>query len=163
MIVIGIDPGTRYTGYGIIEKRGSALTRLCSGRVVAGTSKDPLPERMGLIHEGLTEIFSTYAPEACALEGIFMAKNAMSALKLGHARGVVMLTARLHHAPVYEYPPASVKQAVTGSGRATKDTVQLMVRRLLGYTSAMSEDESDALAAAICHCNTQSFYQRLRT
>jgi len=163
MIVIGIDPGTRYTGYGIIEKRGNALTRLHSGRIIAGTSKDPLPDRMGLIYEGLTEVFGAYGPETCALEGIFTAKNAMSALKLGHARGVAMLTARMHDAPVFEYPPASVKQAVTGSGRATKDTVQLMVRRLLGYTEAMSEDESDALAIAICHCNTHSFYQRLRT
>ena len=104
------------------------MLHIASGRIVAGTSKDPLPERLAKIHEGLTEVIREHAPTGAALEGIFHARNAMSSLKLGHARGVAMLTVQLHDLTLHEYPPASVKQAVTGSGRATKDTVAHMVK-----------------------------------
>lgn len=161
MIVIGIDPGTRYTGYGVIEKTGNKLTRLTSGRIVAGTSKDPLPQRLAKIHDGLDEVLRAYPPDTGALEGIFTARNAMSSLKLGHARGVAMLSLHLHGLSVNEYAPASIKQAVAGNGRASKDTVEAMVRMLLGIKGALVEDESDALAIAICHCNTANFYARL--
>ena len=163
MKVIGIDPGSRFTGYGIIEKRGNQLLHIASGRIVAGTSKDPFPERLAKIHREHDELLSEHEPEFGALEGIFHARNAMSSLKLGHARGVAMLTLQLHDAEIHEYPPASVKQAVTGSGRASKDSVAQMVKMLLGeQRTEMSEDQSDALAIAICHCNTINFHRRLQ-
>lgn len=162
MIVIGIDPGTRFTGYGIINKEGNKLTRLASGRIVAGTSSDPLGERLAKIYEGLDEVMRTHTPEQGALEGIFTARNAMSSLKLGHARGVAMLSMHLHGIALSEYPPASIKQAVTGNGRASKESVEQMVRMLLSLRDMpLAEDESDALAIAICHCNTYGFKQRL--
>ncbi len=163
MIVIGIDPGTRFTGYGVVKKEGNKLTRLTSGRIVAGTSANELGDRLVKIHEGLAEILQEYTPDQGALEGIFTARNAMSSLKLGHARGVAMLALHLYDVPLTEYAPASIKQAVAGNGRAKKDTVEQMVRMLLNLRNAkLSEDESDALAIAICHCNTAGFYQRLK-
>lgn len=163
MIVIGIDPGSRYTGYGIIEKTGNKLTRLASGRIVAGTSDDPLGQRLVKIHEGLAELLSAHKPEHGALEGIFTARNAMSSLKLGHARGVAMLALHLHNIPMVEYPPSSIKQAVAGNGRASKDTVETMVRMVLNLRQEeLSEDESDALSIAICHATLVNFKQRLR-
>lgn len=162
MIVIGIDPGTRFTGYGVVKKQGNKLARLTSGRIVAGTSKDPLPERLAKIYAGLHDVLTDYKPDHGSLEGIFHARNAMSSLKLGHARGVSMLTLQLHDVELHEYSPASIKQAVTGNGRASKDAVEQMVRLVLGIRGELVEDESDALAAAICHCNTFGFTQRLR-
>ena len=159
--MIGIDPGSRWTGYGIIDKKGNQLVRVASGRIKAGTSKDPLPQRLAVIHTELKAILDTYQPEEGAIEGIFHAKNAMSALKLGHARGVAMLMLHLAEIELHEYPPASVKQAVTGNGRAKKDTVEQMVRMMLGIRGDLVEDESDALAVAICHCNTIQFQRRL--
>lgn len=161
--MIGIDPGTRFTGYGIIKKEGNKLTRLASGRIVAGTSQDALGERLIKIHDGLHEVLTAYKPEQGALEGIFTARNAMSSLKLGHARGVAMLMLHMHEVELTEYAPASIKQAVAGNGRAKKETVEHMVRMMLNLRNAtLSEDESDALAIAICHCHTAGFYQRLR-
>ena len=106
-------------------------------------------------------MLEVHRPQEGAIEGIFHAKNAMSALKLGHARGVAMMLLHLHEVELMEYPPASVKQAVTGNGRAKKDTVEQMVRMMLGIRGDLSEDESDALAVAICHCNTIQFHRRL--
>ncbi len=161
MRVIGIDPGTRWTGYGIIDKKGNQLVRVASGRIKAGTSAVPLPQRLVTIHDELKALLEVHRPQEGAIEGIFHAKNAMSALKLGHARGVAMMLLHLHEVELMEYPPASVKQAVTGNGRAKKDTVEQMVRMMLGIRGDLSEDESDALAVAICHCNTIQFHRRL--
>ncbi|MEC9440672.1 MAG: crossover junction endodeoxyribonuclease RuvC [Myxococcota bacterium] len=161
MIVIGIDPGTRFTGYGVVEKNGNKLTRLDSGRINAGTSKDPLPERLERIYDGLHNVLAQHKPDHGSLEGIFHARNAMSSLKLGHARGVSMLALKLHEVELHEYPPASIKQALTGNGRATKESVEQMVKLLLGIRETLLEDESDALAAAICHCNSIDFHRRL--
>ena len=162
MIVIGIDPGSRFTGYGIVEKQGNQLRRVTSGRIRAGDSEVPLPDRLAIIYEGLSEIIKTYEPTSGGLEGIFTARNAMSSLKLGHARGVAMLTMRLFHVELHEYSPSTIKQAVAGNGRATKDTVQFMVKRVLNLQGELLEDESDALAIAICHCHTITFQQKLR-
>jgi crossover junction endodeoxyribonuclease RuvC len=163
LIVIGIDPGTRFTGYGVVRKEGNKLTRLASGRIVAGTSANALGDRLVKIHNGLDEVLRTWSPDQSALEGIFTARNAMSSLKLGHARGVAMLAMHLHDVPLTEYAPASIKQAVTGNGRAKKDTVEQMVRMMLSLRDMkLSEDEADALAIAICHCNTSGFHARLR-
>ena len=162
MRVIGIDPGTRFTGWGVIEKSGNRLVRIASGRIRAGTSADPLADRLAKIHGGLQEVMEAHAPTHGAIEGIFTARNAMSSLKLGHARGVSMLTLQLYQTELFEYAPASIKQALTGNGRASKDAVEGMVRMLLGLRGDLVEDESDALAIAICHCNTYSFHSRLR-
>jgi len=163
LIVIGIDPGTRYTGYGVVKKEGNKLTRLTSGRIIAGTSADELGDRLVKIHDGLQEVLEAYKPECGALEGIFTARNAMSSLKLGHARGVAMLMLHMHGVELTEYAPASIKQAVAGNGRAKKATVEHMVRMILNLRQMeLSEDESDALAIAVCHCNTAGFYSRLR-
>lgn len=160
--VIGIDPGSRFTGYGIIEKRGNTLTTIASGRIVAGSSSVPLAQRLSVIYTELDVILKRYEPEFGAIEGIFHARNAMSSLKLGHARGVAMLTLELHNITLHEYPPASVKQAVTGNGRSSKDNVERMVRMLLSIQGDLAEDESDALSIAICHCNTINFKRRLK-
>lgn len=162
MIVIGIDPGTRFTGYGIVEKQGNQHRRVTSGRIRAGDSSVPLPDRLAIIYEGLSEVIKTYEPVSGGLEGIFTARNAMSSLKLGHARGVAMLTMRLYNVELHEYSPATIKQAVAGNGRATKDTVQFMVKRVLNLQGELLEDEADALAIAICHCHTINFKQKLR-
>lgn len=162
VIIIGIDPGTRLTGYGIIEKQGNQLKRVTSGRIRAGDSDVPLPNRLAIIYEALSEIMRAYSPTHGAIEGIFTARNAMSSLKLGHARGVAMLAMHLHNIELHEYPPATIKQAVAGNGRASKDTVQFMVKRVLNLSGELLEDESDALAIAICHSHTITFQQRLR-
>lgn len=162
MIVIGIDPGTRFTGYGIIERQGNQLQRIASGRIKAGSSSVPLGDRLVRIHDELSALLTEHQPTTGAIEGIFTARNAMSSLKLGHARGVAMLCLHMHNVALSEYPPAVIKQAVTGNGRASKDTVEFLVRRLLNITGDLEEDESDALAVAICHCNTIKFEQRLR-
>lgn len=163
MIVFGIDPGTRYTGWGVVRKKGNQLKRLDSGRIRAGTSKDALADRLARIYEGLDEALERWEPDCGVIEGIFTARNAMSSLKLGHARGVAMLTLRLHEVELHEYPPANIKQALTGNGRASKARVEQMVRMILSLRQIeLLEDESDALAAAICHCNTANFHARLQ-
>ena len=161
MIVIGIDPGTRYTGFGIVEQQGNTIRRLTSGRIKAGDSKVPLPQRLAIIYDNLDDLMRQYTPDHGAIEGIFVARNAMSSLKLGHARGVAMLAMHLHHVPLEEYSPASIKQSIAGNGRASKDTVQHMVQLQLGLKGRLLEDESDALACAICHCHAIKFQTRL--
>lgn len=162
VLVIGIDPGSRYTGWGIINKQGSKLERVASGCIYALKGDPPLSDRLVMIYDGLREVLEEHKPEYGAIEAIFTAQNPMSSLKLGHARGVAMLALRLHNVELGEYPPASVKQAVAGNGRATKDTVEFMVKRLLSIQDKLQEDESDALAVAICHCNTINFKAKLR-
>lgn len=171
MLVLGVDPGSIYTGYGIIEKldqvgRGhghgtsSGLRHVTSGRIHAGKQRD-LGERLDIIYGCLSEIIETWSPDQAAMEAIFTAKNARSALVLGHARGVAMLTLRQGELPLSEYPPASVKQAITGHGRASKDQVQYMVRLMLELQGSLTEDASDALAVAICHAQSLDFQDRL--
>lgn len=163
VLVIGIDPGSRYTGWGIVRKQGSKLERVASGCIHAVNKTDPpLCDRLVTIYDGLRLVLEEHKPEFGAIEAIFTAQNAMSSLKLGHARGVAMLALRLHNVELGEYPPANVKQAVAGNGRATKDTVEFMVRRILAIQGELEEDESDALAVAICHCNTINFQAKLR-
>jgi crossover junction endodeoxyribonuclease RuvC len=162
VLVIGVDPGSRYTGWGIVRKQGSKLERVASGCIHAVKGDPPLSERLVTIYDGLYAVLEEHKPEYGAIEAIFTAQNAMSSLKLGHARGVAILALRLHGVELGEYPPANVKQAVAGNGRATKDTVEFMVRRLLSIRGELEEDESDALAVAICHCNTINFQAKLR-
>ena len=150
--ILGIDPGSRVTGYGVIDKVGHQLRFVSCGaiRVAAGR---PLPERLKEIHDGIGEVIATLRPDVAAVEEIFVAVNPRSALTLGHARGVLILSCMQQGLAVHEYPARVVKQAVAGSGRAAKAQVQQMVRALLTLSGVPSEDAADALAVALCHAN----------
>ena len=154
MIVIGIDPGSRVTGYGVISRQGSRLQCIEYG-VVRGICKgesNELHDRLPRIYSGLRECLTSHPPDAVALEGIFHAVNAQTALKLGQARGVALLAAAQTGAEIFEYSPLQVKKAVVGYGRAEKSQVQLMVARLLGLKEhPRPHDAADALAIALCH------------
>lgn len=156
MRILGIDPGTRITGYGLIEKLGNRLLHVDNGAIYTRTDA-PLADRLKTIYNGLSRVIADYAPEAVAVERIFVAKNALSALKLGHARGVAMLAGVNAGLPVAEYTAVEVKQAVVGYGKAAKPQVQQMVKMLLNLPEIAQEDASDALAAAICHAHCHHF------
>jgi crossover junction endodeoxyribonuclease RuvC len=150
VIVLGIDPGTARLGYGVVDRQGSALTMLDYGCLE--TIKDrPLEQRLLLIHEGLTDLIETHDPEAMGVERLFFNKNTQTAMAVGQARGVVLLTAAQHGLPVFEYGPHEVKLAVTGYGRAPKEQVQRMVQLVLAMTELpRPDDAADALAVAVC-------------
>lgn len=150
MRVLGIDPGSRRTGWGIVQLEGTRLKPIASGTISVSGSLS-LPARLRSIHEGLVEVVSQHAPEAVAVEEIFFAKHANAALKLGHARGVALLVAAESELSVHEYPPAIVKRTVVGRGAADKVQVGRLVTALLGLRAAPEEDEADALAVAITH------------
>ncbi|MEW5763453.1 MAG: crossover junction endodeoxyribonuclease RuvC [Acidobacteriota bacterium] len=150
MIALGVDSGSRCTGYGVVEGRGPAHRALAFGAVRLSPDL-PHSERLALIGERLRALIGEFHPEVLALEGVFMAENAQSALKLGQVRGAVMLTAAQVGVPVLEISPAEVKAAVTGYGRAEKVQVQKMVQAILGLPKPPTPlDASDALALAIC-------------
>lgn len=153
-IILGIDPGSRVTGYGVIKAVGNRQEYIASG-CIRTTDKETLPERLDVIFQGVSQIISEYSPDELAIERIFMARSAESALKLGHARGVAMVAAVQKKLPVHEYEARKIKQAVVGSGSANKSQVQHMVMTLLNLPSKPQSDAADALAIAICHNNTQ--------
>ncbi|SEQ67547.1 Holliday junction endonuclease RuvC [Rosenbergiella nectarea] len=150
-IILGIDPGSRVTGYGVIRQVGRQLTYLGSGCI--RTNTPALPERLRLIYAGVTEIITQFSPDYFAIEQVFMAKNADSALKLGQARGAAIVAAVNQTLPVFEYAARQVKQTVTGTGAADKAQVQHMVRTLLKLPANPQADAADALAIAITHCH----------
>lgn len=148
--ILGVDPGSRMLGYGVVERDGSRLRHIDNGVLVLGARK-PMPERLCAIHAQLAEVIRTHRPDVAAFEQVFFARNARSALQLGHARGVAVLTAAEAGLPVAEYAPAEIKLAVAATGRADKAQVQQMVKLLLGLPEVPQEDAADALAVAICH------------
>ncbi len=150
--ILGLDPGSVATGYGIIDQQGSELSFVSCG-VIRTSSKKSFPQRLKEIHDGVCEVIEKHRPVQAAVEDIFTAVNPRSALKLGHARGVIVLAAMQHNLPVAEYLPRVVKQAVAGYGHAPKEQVQQMVRILLQLNTSPSHDAADALAIAICHAN----------
>jgi crossover junction endodeoxyribonuclease RuvC len=150
-LVLGIDPGSRVTGYGLVRKEGSRLYHIAHGAIVAHKGGVPFEARLVRIYDGLREIIGLHEPTSVAVEGIFHQKNALSALKLGHARGVALLACSLAGLAVHEYSPSTVKKAVVGRGGADKRQVLKMVSLLLGIAEPESLDASDALAVAICH------------
>ncbi|PCI28276.1 MAG: crossover junction endodeoxyribonuclease RuvC [SAR324 cluster bacterium] len=156
--IVGIDPGSRYTGIGIIDRSGNQLKRVFSTRIVAVKAKT-LPDKLEIIYTGLRQILQTYQPDSASIEKIFHSVNPHSSLILGHARGVAMLALTQQEIQIHEYAPTAVKSAVVGAGRASKDQVAAMVQVLLNMDRSyqMTEDESDALAIAICHANTFQF------
>lgn len=150
--VLGVDPGTLATGWGVVRGDGRTLTLVATG-VIRTKPADPLWDRLAQIHGVIAGLAAEHRPAALALEQCFVSKNVQSALKLGHARGVIMVAARATGAEVFEYAPSQVKSAVTGSGKAEKHQVAEMIRILLKLDKAPPSDASDALAAAICHIN----------
>lgn len=149
--ILGIDPGLRITGFGVIEKIGSQLVYVSSGCVVTGESG--LPARLKTILDGLNEIIGQHKPEQVAVEQVFVNINPKSTLLLGQARGAAISAVVLRELPVYEYTALQVKQAVVGNGHARKEQVQEMVMRLLGLGERPRPDAADALACAICHAH----------
>ena len=155
MRILGIDPGTRITGYGIIDVDGNRLRHVDNG-IVKTRSSDELPVRLKVIYDGLTSVFKQYSPESVAVEQVFMAKNPRAALTLGHARGTAVVCAVNLGLEVLEYSALQVKSAVVGYGHASKQQVQQMVKALLNLPEIAQEDASDALAVAICHANSRT-------
>ncbi len=151
IIVLGVDPGTLTTGYGVIVRRKSGIRFLSCG-AIHNESSLSMALRLKKIYSGLNDIISRFQPDEFAIESAFYGKNAQSALKLGHARGVCMLAAVEHEIPTTEYSPREVKKAVVGNGSGSKEQVQYMVRSMLSLADRkMLHDSSDALAVAICH------------
>ena len=151
MLVLGIDPGSRFLGYGLVEWRLNRATHVASG-VVRADGKAPLHHRLGTIFSELKQVVDVFKPDAVAVEGVFTHKNARSALILGHARGVALLLASQAGLDVHEYAPARVKKSVGAGGNDSKDSVQRMVERLLQLTEPLERaDAYDALAVALCH------------
>ena len=152
MLVLGVDPGSQTTGYGLVEKSNDQLTCIHSGHV-SPPGKIPFYERIHHIFKAMAEVISRYRPEELAIENIFYAKNIQSSLKLGHARGAVLIAAVQCGVRIFEYSPLEIKKSVVGYGRATKEQVRSMVRIILNLKTIPNLDTSDALATAICHLN----------
>ena len=156
MKIFGIDPGSERTGYGCVDTDGSRHQIITSGAIRTPASAS-FPEKLLTIHTGLAALLGECQPDCVAIENLFTAVNARSALKLGHARGVAMLAAVQSGLPVFEYTPAEVKLAVVGHGRAEKHQVQQMVKLILGLATLPTPfDASDALAIAICHSHSMA-------
>lgn len=151
-IILGVDPGSRITGYGVIQCIGRQHAYVASGCI--RTSSDELPLRLKQIFDGLSEIIRQYKPDEFAIERVFMAKNADSALKLGQARGAAIVAATAANLPVAEYSATQIKKSVVGTGRAQKEQVQHMIQQILKLPSAPQADAADALGVAVCHFHT---------
>jgi crossover junction endodeoxyribonuclease RuvC len=172
MIIVGIDPGTHCTGYGVVEQHGEALRSVAYGVIDADPPacggirrrrrEEPLGDRLKRIYDGLTEIIRTHRPDAVALETAFYSKSMTSAFRIGEARAVAILCAAQANAPLAEYAPRAVKMSVVGTGGAHKLQVQRMVRMLLSLREDPEPaDAADALAIAICHCQRTATEKRL--
>jgi crossover junction endodeoxyribonuclease RuvC len=156
MVVLGIDPGTANTGYGVVARRGGRLVALDGGTIQTAAGLDP-GRRLATIHARVGELLDAHLPDALAVEDLYFGTNAHSAFAVGQARGVVILAAGQRGLPCASYTPQQVKAAVCGSGRAEKGQVQRMVQRLLALTDLPAPDHAaDALAVAICHANGSS-------
>lgn len=148
MIILGIDPGSHATGFGVI--RCTPAPRMLAGGVVRPASGALLPQRLLAIHEAVCAVIAEHRPQVMAVEDLFNAKNARSSLVLGHARGVILLAGAAADLEIHEFAPRQVKQALTGNGAAAKQQVRFMVMRLLGLKQEVPMDQSDALAVALC-------------
>lgn len=148
--VLGVDPGTRKTGWGVVERRGGALTGIAAGTLRL-RPKDPLADRLEVIYDTLDALIDEHRPDAVAVEEVFYAKYANAAIKLGHVRGVVLLLVAKRGLPLGEYPPALVKRTVAGRGAADKKQLGRMVGAMLGLKDDLGEDATDALAIAMTH------------
>lgn len=152
MLVLGVDPGSRVTGYGLVEKENNQMTCIHAG-TISSPAKLPFYERIHKIFQSMVEIMDHYRPQEMAIEDIFFAKNVKSSLKLGHARGAVLIAAVQCGIKIFEYTPLEIKKSTVGYGRATKEQVRSMVQIILNLKDKPNLDTSDALATAICHLN----------
>ena len=152
MIVLGIDPGTASTGYGVVKGDGLGLVSLVECGVIRTRAREPLASRLLEIYEGVTELLARHRPDALSVEDVFYAKNVRTTVVLGHARGVVLLAGQQAQVEIVELPPAEIKKAVVGTGSATKEQVQFMLTRLLKLKSVpQPSDAADGVAAALAH------------
>lgn len=153
MRILGVDPGIIVTGFGVLERKGYESVALDYGCIKLSV-QEQFPKRLLKIYNQISRVISQYLPDEFAIEDLFYAENAKVALKLGHARGVAMLAAAVHQIPVSEYSPREIKQSVVGSGSASKEQVQRMVKDLLRLKFLPEPfDAADALAVALCHCH----------
>ena len=156
--ILGIDPGTAVTGFGVVERRPDRTVRLIECGVIRTRAADALPERIRQVHDGVVDLIDRHRPHVLAVEDVFQGRNVRSALTLGHARGVILLAGSLGAVQIAEYTPAEIKKAVVGRGSATKEQVGFMVQRHLRLKEAPSPaDAADGVAAALCHCLKGSF------
>ena len=152
LIILGIDPGTAITGYGVVRREQDGAVSLAECGVIRTSPRAPLPERLRDLFEGVSELMQRHSPDAVAVEGVFFGKNVRTAVVLGHARGAILVAAAMAGVAVAEYPPAEIKSAVVGTGRATKGQVGFMVARLLRLKEPpRPEDAADGVAVALCH------------
>lgn len=156
--VLGIDPGSRVSGYGVVDQTSNGIRYIASGCI--RMQHDSMPDRLKKIFDGVSELINIYQPDQVAIEQIFMHKNADSALKLGMARGAIMCATMQQNLPIYEYAARQVKLALVGKGSADKHQVQHMIKVLLGIQGEMPMDASDALAIAMCHIHHQQSMDR---
>jgi crossover junction endodeoxyribonuclease RuvC len=159
VITLGIDPGIAITGYGVVEEDGGNLSLLAQGAITTPASQ-PLPERLLTIYRELSILLAEHHPQAVAVEEIFFGRNTRTAITVGHARGVILLTAAQASLPVFTYTPTAVKQAVVGYGGADKHQMQEMVRLLLALPAILKPDDvADAVAVAVCHIHSSRLNQ----
>jgi crossover junction endodeoxyribonuclease RuvC len=152
MLVLGVDPGSKVTGFGLVEKKGHEMFFIHAG-TIRTPPKSPFYERIHEIFRSVTEIMTQFRPQEMALEDVFFAKNVKSALKIGHARGAVLIAALQCGVKIFEYTPLEIKKSVVGYGRASKEQVRAMTEVILNLRIQPDLDASDALATAICHLN----------
>ena len=161
MKILGIDPGTIRTGYGLVEEKEQNLVCICSGAIKT-TSKEDFPLRLKKIYDGILSIIKEHSPDAVAIEELFFAHDVKAALKLGHASGVALLASANLGLPVFKYSSTHIKKAVLGYGRGEKHQIQKMVQAILGLSDIpQPEDAADALAVAICHIHNASLVERI--
>jgi len=159
--ILGIDPGSRLTGFGVIDVSGRQLNYVTSGCI--RTSRGELPQRIAEIVAGISEVLEEFQPDEMAIEKVFMSRNADSALKLGQARGAAISAVVMRNLPVFEYSATQIKKAIVGRGHADKTQVQYMVRSMLALPASPQEDAADALACSLCHSHTQQTLGQLRS
>ena len=159
-VILGIDPGTMATGWGVVQVIGNALRHMGHGTIHSAAA-EPQAHRLRRIYGDLAKVLREFQPDGVSLEKVFFALNVQSALKLGQARGIALLAAAEQDVEVHEYSAVEIKSAVVGYGHATKQQVQMMIGSLLKVTGPVPADAADALAAAICHLNRQAFASRV--
>jgi crossover junction endodeoxyribonuclease RuvC len=158
VIVLGLDPGSRVTGYGVVREASGVLTLVCAGTIrTESLATSDLAGRLGLIFKGVSKIMREYPPDEAAVENVFGGKSVASALKLGQARGAALAALAGADIPVYAYEPTKVKKSLVGAGRAEKTQVAFMIGQLLGSKVKFAADATDALAVAVCHLNHRRF------
>ena len=158
LLILGIDPGTAVTGFGVVSRTSGGAVSLVECGVIRTSAAKPLANRIREIYEAIVDLIDRHQPFAVSVENVFVGKNTRSALSLGHARGAILLAAALKDLPIAEYSPAEIKKAVVGTGRATKDQVGFMVKQQLRLKDAPKpEDAADGVAAALAHCMMGNF------